>query len=434
VHVSLAFSISHFVSSVGADAGFAAIIGLAILVLLYFAQARETSTLRDEATAANQRVGELERRVAQIGRPGVAPAPRPAGATAPATGQQAAVPLVSGQPATASQPLPVPAGAPRPMAIPAAPAGVGAPALIDATRLIPTLEPVLQGAVATVDPEGAEKPIDGAGEPGGAASEPAAPAASLGSPPAAESPAPATAAPSPAKPPPATAAAGAAEHAARPAAPGSNGTGEHPATQPVAASRSAEDPPAGATAPRRVQIRPGGTVPPSLSLGGSATQSPARRWLPVVLGVLIVGAIVAVLLVVTMNNGGTKAHKTAGSPTTNAPPPATRHVFNPSTVTVSVLNGTDVSQLAHKVSQKLSGTGYHEGTVATAADQTHTSTIIGYLHGFKHDGVEVATALKLPTTSVQPADQSAQAVACPPPAACRANVIVTVGSDLSSTP
>ena len=40
--IPFAFSVHHFITTVGADAGFAAIIGLAILVLLYFAQARET--------------------------------------------------------------------------------------------------------------------------------------------------------------------------------------------------------------------------------------------------------------------------------------------------------------------------------------------------------------------------------------------------------
>ncbi len=47
--IPFAFSVHHFINSVGSDAGFAAIIGLAILVLLYFAQARETSSLREQA-------------------------------------------------------------------------------------------------------------------------------------------------------------------------------------------------------------------------------------------------------------------------------------------------------------------------------------------------------------------------------------------------
>ena len=72
--IPFALSVSHFISSVGADAGFAAIIGLAILVLLYFAQARETATLREEASSASEQVQQLEYRVAQLAR-GVAAAP-----------------------------------------------------------------------------------------------------------------------------------------------------------------------------------------------------------------------------------------------------------------------------------------------------------------------------------------------------------------------
>ncbi|HEY2737774.1 MAG TPA: hypothetical protein VGK45_05175, partial [Thermoanaerobaculia bacterium] len=72
----------------GADAGFAAIIGLAILVFLYFAQARETSTLREQAAESFQHLEELEARIAQLSRSGSgtgaitsppAPAPAPAG-------------------------------------------------------------------------------------------------------------------------------------------------------------------------------------------------------------------------------------------------------------------------------------------------------------------------------------------------------------------
>jgi hypothetical protein len=58
--IPFALSIHHFISSVGADAGFASLIGLAILVLLYFAQARETATLRSRADEASGRVHDLE--------------------------------------------------------------------------------------------------------------------------------------------------------------------------------------------------------------------------------------------------------------------------------------------------------------------------------------------------------------------------------------
>src|ERR1700689_2173714 len=92
-HLPLAFSVHHFISSVGADAGFASIIGLAILVLLYFAQARETSTLRDRADEAEQRAVQLEaRRAAPRPGPWPSPPPRPIppGARPPAPGAPAA--------------------------------------------------------------------------------------------------------------------------------------------------------------------------------------------------------------------------------------------------------------------------------------------------------------------------------------------------------
>ena len=69
-HLPFAFSVHKFINSVGADAGFASIIGLAILVLLYFAHARETAALRDQAEEAALRVQELEARVAALGRVG----------------------------------------------------------------------------------------------------------------------------------------------------------------------------------------------------------------------------------------------------------------------------------------------------------------------------------------------------------------------------
>jgi hypothetical protein len=106
---------------------------------------------------------------------------------------------------------------------------------------------------------------------------------------------------------------------------------------------------------------------------------------------------------------------------------------NPASVTVAVLNGTATTGLAHRVALKLSSTGYREGTIATATDQTRTSTVVAYLPGFKRDAQAVAVSLKLRPSAVQPVDSASQAVACPPPNACNANVIVTVGSDLAST-
>jgi hypothetical protein len=383
VHLPLAFSIHHFVSSVGADAGFAAIVGLAILVLLYFAQARETSSLRDQSAAASERVAELERRLALLGSRAASPVAEPQAAEGSADAQL----------------------------LPGAPAGVGAPALAAATRVValPNLPyPRISPAPATV---------------GSAAA--VAPPTSVTPPPDGVTPAPATVAASSAGAPPV--ATPAPVPAAR-APSGTNGTGEHAIVPPVAPAT------VGGSQPRRVQIRPGSsfTPPPPPPIRPGARRPASRRWLPAVVAVVLAIVAVAALLIVTSSGGSPRP--AAGGNTTNAITPRPKAVFRPSSVTVAVLNGTDFFQLAHRVAVKLQHVGYKDGIVATATDQTHATTQVGYVSGHRHAASEVASALGLSGGAVAPADQSAQAVACPPPSACRADVIVTVGTDLSNTP
>jgi hypothetical protein len=103
-------------------------------------------------------------------------------------------------------------------------------------------------------------------------------------------------------------------------------------------------------------------------------------------------------------------------------------------VTVAVLNGTAVNQLAHRIADRLAAHGYKDGTIATAANQTQTSTVVAYLRGTKdrQAAVHVARTLGLRSSAVRPVDQSTLQVACPAPSTCTANVVVTVGSDLAS--
>src|SRR5918997_413511 len=93
----LALSVQDQVERYGAYVGIAAFVGLALLSLLYFAQARELRRLRDWAGRAPERARELEQRVAATAdaarRPGAAttaaPAPEPVGAAAAtATGER----------------------------------------------------------------------------------------------------------------------------------------------------------------------------------------------------------------------------------------------------------------------------------------------------------------------------------------------------------
>jgi hypothetical protein len=151
---------------------------------------------------------------------------------------------------------------------------------------------------------------------------------------------------------------------------------------------------------------------------------------------VIAGAIVA-LVVATANSGST--HSSSGGALTTNSPTASRKkaapTFRPASVTVAVLNGTATNQLAHRIAARLAGVGYKKGAIATAANQTETSTIVAYLPGSTNrtDAIHVAGALKLTSSRVQPIDQSTQQVACPPPASCNANVVVTVGQDLANS-
>src|SRR5919201_5500995 len=61
--VLLAFSLQHQVEKYGAYVGIASFFGLAVLSLLYFAQAREVKRLREWAGRAPERAQELEERV-----------------------------------------------------------------------------------------------------------------------------------------------------------------------------------------------------------------------------------------------------------------------------------------------------------------------------------------------------------------------------------
>src|ERR1700749_4969583 len=138
--ISFAISVHHFVSTVGADAGFAAIIGLAILILLFFSQARETSSLRRRADESEEHARELELQLAQLSRgtPQAAPA-APTVAPAQARVRRTRVPRAAPGAAIGAAAACVAGGAvasrsagPASPRIPVAPAGVGAPALSSA--------------------------------------------------------------------------------------------------------------------------------------------------------------------------------------------------------------------------------------------------------------------------------------------------------------
>jgi hypothetical protein len=417
--IPYALSIHHFISSVGADAGFAAIIGLAILVLLFFSQARETSNLRRRADEAEQQLHQLATYVEQMSR---TPAPAPAPASAQTTGHPVAAPpaaarLAAARAAGSAVPAaPVPAGAVA--TIPVAPAGVGAPALSAATRLIPVgdSDPI---SIRALKPSSNGQSSGDGGHTGAAVAAPPSP-------------------------PPSTAA-GAA-----------NGVAHAPATPPPAAPPSAapataalHQTPPPSMAPRRPTPPPGRPPvgPPPRRAGGSLGGRRVRGLVLALAGALAVAAvIVALLLVTSSSNNSTGSSSTAAASRTNSSTTAqsrrhrasgkaaaTAAPVTPASVTVAVLNGTSTTNLAHDVMGKLTGAGYKQGQIATASDQTLTSTIVGYTQSaYRRDALAVAKSLSLGPASVQAVSPGDRTVACSSsPSSCSAQVVVTVGADLA---
>jgi hypothetical protein len=433
--VPFALSIHNFVNSVGSYVGFASIVAVAILIVLYFAHARETATLRDRLDEAQQRISGLEARIAQLmqmqqrGRvagPGtpapVAPPVRPAGAPQgsvrrvpnPATAAGAATaPGAAGLAQAAVQPR-------QTAAAPAAPAGVGGPALASATRVIP--DAAQNGA-----------PDDTMFVPAAAA---AAAVAANGKADAEQT------AVLPAAPKPAVAA------AARPASASPRGGG---GAAPPRMQMGAEEVATAAGGSPKVRRIGGHPKPDAVSLPVFDDESVGGRrfsgaTLPLLIAVIAVAVIVAGLIVIGNSGGGTAAgnvnHNNSASTTGQALHNKRHHTpapFSPANVTVAVLNGTAQQGLAGDVGKKLARVGFKQGNVTNAASQTEGSTFVYFVNGkgAKANRIaaqHVAKALALPASRVHPAGSSViQSCTISATGAslgsCGAEVIVSVGQD-----
>jgi hypothetical protein len=425
--IAYALSIQHFINSVGAKAGFASIIGLALLVLLFFTQSRETANLRRRADEAEQQLYQLQLHVDHLSRHRAQQAAAPAvtqTAGAPVAAPPAAAALARSG-ATRSVPgEPAPAGAVA--TIPAAPAGVGAPALSSATRLIPLSEPD-QISIRALRPS-----TNGDGEGRvGAVSD-----ATVATPPPAPPPGPA----------PSTAAGGANGVARPPVVPmpelgvPAQSTPPPRGALPLQQQRPPARPPAAAAA-----------RPPSRR--GGHLGRPTRRISPVffVLAAILVAAVVAVVLVFvsgsSSNSSSSSSSSASGASGASASSTSaaskgkggkqhpTAVTVTPSSVTLAVLNSTSTQGLAAKVMGKLTDAGYKGTTTQNAAETSLASTIVGYTApSARADALAVAKSLNLSQSSVRTASQGDRLKICgSATAACSTQVIVTLGSDLSQT-
>jgi hypothetical protein len=168
----------------------------------------------------------------------------------------------------------------------------------------------------------------------------------------------------------------------------------------------------------------------SLLEHGIPGEGRAVRWVIPALALILL-AVIAVVLVLVLSPGSSH-HKTAVAHhhlvanIAPAPPGVT-----PSSVTVAVVNGTNINQLAHHIADRLTGNGFRQGMLATATNQSLSTSSVGYLPGHRDDGLAVAHALKLPAGAVRPVTQSSEGLVCPTATACTDDVIVVAGSNLA---
>jgi len=451
----LAFSLQGQVDKIGAYLGIASFLGLALLSVLYFSQARELRRLRDWAGRAPERDRELEDRVsAQADERRVQPAPargaaaQPAGSAAPAAavgvgagaGAQAPGPAAVPQPANGRErgPLAVPM-APRPATAAAAvAAAVGA---VDEASAVGVREPggEPQAPDLTAEPGGEpQAPEPGtaaaaAPEPGTAAgAEPQAPAAA-GEPPADPA--------DPAEAPAATNGHGdqeTSEHAVAEAAPIPRATprpAPRRAPQPLRSpQRSATMPPrrtAAAAPPRR---RPPAPQQPAARAGG---RGPSTGILLGALAGLVVVAVAALFATGVLGGGsGDQAPAPRGSASPAPPAGAGSSSGSASSsasraaATVVVLNGTTVDGLAAGEKTKLEQLGYRDIQTTNSQNQAEARSSVTYASGQRGQAMDVGKALAIST--VIPLDADTQALANNSFAKpVQADVVVLVGADQS---
>ncbi|HEY7966151.1 MAG TPA: LytR C-terminal domain-containing protein [Solirubrobacteraceae bacterium] len=452
----LALSLSSDVKSIGAYAGFAAIIGLALLVILYFAQAREVRRLSD---ALEEQESRLRRVPAPT--PTVATMPRPAAAVVPASQQRPPVAVAPGA-APASPPtatvavpgarrIPVTSAAAPVAAVPASPDAPAAETATDvrppAAETVADVRPPLAETVGGVRRPAAETVADPQETLAPAGEEPSAAAGAPAAPPVPE--------PRAAPVLPAATAAGAAAAAVKPAAEGRDDDGGATTTvrpaavplvaRPVASAVPAgpheeeeeaaafEDPaPIGVVDPPRPRFppAPGEPVPAAVTtprVGGRGDGSAAtvrrersrddareddgegrHRGSRGTLGLLAVAIVLVGVLIFVANQ------LLASSPSPSHPPanpPATASGPAPATITVAVLNGTQSAHLASRVSSTLVGDGFKPGAISNAPS-TVASTTVEYIHHADRDAaIEVAHALALTSAQVKRADTAMIAAA-----------------------
>jgi LytR cell envelope-related transcriptional attenuator len=410
-----AIALGDKIESLGSYLGFAAMLGIGVLALLYFAQAREVKRLREWAGRSPERDAELAQRVqsdaqrrvvaqpTQVPRPVNQPAsPQTAAAQSADAARKAAAAAVMEkfqQPGPGGPVVGPPGQLDRPA--PTAPAGGAGTASPLAPGVAPPVSPGEAGTPAAPAPSAA-------GAAPGATASPSAPDAAA----------------------PPAAAAGAAAAAARQAGPPArtppfaNGAGGQD-THESDAARPAPLP--------DLPIRPRPAPVPASRRDEDRDASRGPRIGLIVGG--IVGAIaVGVVLMLLLTGGGdppTAGNEIGSSsppPAAAKPPASAATKVDRKATRVAVLNGTTQTGLARNVGNKLESSGFTILSVGDNADQTITKTTISYADGNQKQAQVVAQIMDVPSSGVKAIDLNTATAVQPD-----AKVVVVVGSDRSST-
>lgn len=385
---SAALSLSDQIEKFGAYAGFAAVVGLAVLSLLYFASARELKRLRGWADRAPERVADLEARVGDLVRQRAA-MPQPVGKSAAKPGTT---------PATAAA-----TAAAKPGAKAAATDAVGKDAASKDVAKKPAAKDAAPEEADATGPEAAPAVFDVVEQAPGDLTEIKKPD---GKAPAKEE----------------TLVSPGAGRALR-----QNKPSARPRTQPpVRPSTARLMESARASNAQRVTGGPSGpdaTKPPD--------EGRDRKRLAMIAGGVVAALIVAVILVTQVFGGGDSGSPVAKTnkliPPTNTETTADSGQVDRAATTVAVFNGTTFAGLAKGVADRITQGGFTRGEVRNAIDNTRAATIVEYVPGNKPAALEVAKTIDVGTDAVQPVTAGNSALAP------SAQVIVTVGSDQTPT-
>jgi hypothetical protein len=383
------------IQEIGSYAGFAAVVGLAILSALYFSQARDVRRLREWAGRAPERAAEIE----EGGRAAAAipVAARPQPQVAQEQPAAAATASAGAAPATAGAATPgAPAGNGTEEGADRAAAEAGAAEGEDAEeRTAAPAAATAAGAVAGAVASGAGTAERGAGtaERGAGTAEP-----------------------------------GTAVRPPAAGAPGDTGTGAKvlPARRPVPPVRPRP------TIPPRVPPRTGqgsllGQAPGSRPAARRGRDWPAPRYIAlIVAGIVILGlgGTVGVLQLTKDEDSEQPAvqqpETDVGDPTAQPDKPEPARV-NPADVTVTVLNATNTTGLAVRVLSQLENAGFQKGNTGNAIERQRAESVVMYKPGNNDEARAVAR--KLDIGSIEPIDAQSKALAGV------ANVVVVLGAD-----